>query len=87
MSHQESRELWLYTTSACQLCERAERLLDSMPELRRWTRRDRDIALDDDLMARYATRIPVLSEPESGAELDWPFNADDVLALIETRSV
>ena len=70
----------LYSTSACELCERAARLLGSMPELTGVTVRVVDIVSDDRLYRRLATRIPVLEV--DGIELDWPFNADDVIAAL-----
>ena len=73
--------LILYSTSACSLCERAEQLLRSMPELQFATLDLVDIAQDPALVARYGASIPVLADA-SGAELAWPFNADDVLALL-----
>ncbi len=33
---------------------------------------------DGELEARYGVRVPVLREPRSGAELDWPFTAEAV---------
>ncbi len=74
-----TKSLILYSTDGCHLCENAERLLRSMPELRRMTLDVVDIADDEALFARYGTTIPVLAA--SGAELAWPFNADDVLQL------
>jgi hypothetical protein len=73
-------ELVLYSTDGCHLCESAMRLLASMPELVRRPWSVVDIADDDTLLERYGTRIPVLAF--QGRELGWPFNADDVLALI-----
>ncbi len=70
----------LYSTAACELCERAERLLRSMPELARCTVRVVDIADDECLLGRYGTRIPVLNI--DGKLLDWPFNADDVIDVL-----
>ena len=52
-----------------------------MPELQHLTLDMVDIALDPQLVARYGASIPVLAVA-SGAELAWPFNADDVLALV-----
>ncbi len=75
-----NRTLTLYSTAACELCERAEGLLRSMPELMQCTVRVVDIADDAALYERYGTRIPVLSVSDS--EIDWPFNADDVIALL-----
>ncbi len=79
------RQLLLYSTSACHLCERAMALLASMPELSRYQLTLVDIAAEDALVERYGTRIPVLVLPNptsAQGELDWPFNADQVLALL-----
>jgi hypothetical protein len=73
-------ELVLYSTDGCHLCESAIRLLASMPELVRCPWSVVDIADDDTLLERYGTRIPVLAF--EARELGWPFNADDVVALI-----
>jgi Glutaredoxin-like domain (DUF836) len=75
------KSLILYSTSACSLCERAERLLRSMPELRSVTLDVVDIADDGPLLARYGESIPVLCAG-SAKTLAWPFNADDVIALV-----
>jgi hypothetical protein len=52
-----------------------------MPELRRTTVDVVDIADDPTLFDRYGASIPVVAS-EVGAELAWPFNADDVLRLV-----
>jgi hypothetical protein len=75
--------LTLYSTSGCHLCERALELLRSMPELARHTVIEVDVALDRDVLARYGARIPVIAIGRSGVEVDWPFNADDVIAALE----
>jgi Glutaredoxin-like domain (DUF836) len=75
------KSLILYSTSACSLCERAEGLLRSMPELRTVTLNVVDIADDALLVARYGETIPVIATA-SGNILAWPFNADDVIALV-----
>ena len=75
------KSLILYSTEGCHLCESAERLLRSMPELRRTTVDVVDIVNDATLFARYGASIPVVAT-ERGAELAWPFNADDVLRLV-----
>lgn len=75
------KSLTLYSTEGCHLCESAERLLRSMPELRRTTVDVVDIVDDAALFSRYGTTIPVVAT-EAGAELAWPFNADDVLRLV-----
>jgi hypothetical protein len=73
-----AKSLILYSTGACHLCERAEALLRSMPELRSVPVEVIDIANDAALFERYARFIPVLAS-RSGATLAWPFNAEDIL--------
>ena len=75
-----AKSLILYSTGGCHLCERAEALLRSMPELRRVTVDVVDIAGDAALLERYGQSIPVVATP-SGNTIAWPFNADDVLEL------
>ena len=75
-----NESLLLFSTGACSLCERAEALLRSMPELARVTVDVIDIAEDDALMRRYGASIPVLAARDR--QLVWPFNADDVIELL-----
>ena len=75
------RRLILYTTDGCHLCEAAAALLRSMPELSRTPVTLVDIALDEALVRRYGTRIPVIAC--DAREATWPFNADDVLRLLQ----
>ncbi|MYE12761.1 MAG: glutaredoxin family protein [Gammaproteobacteria bacterium] len=72
--------LILYTTSACSACEEAlERILAlGDPGVR--TLVTRDVADDERLFERYATRVPVLSY--RGTELDWPFGECDMRRLL-----
>jgi len=76
--------LVLYGTPGCHLCEQAEELL--LPSLASgsgpggWE--NVDISLDDTLLARYGTRIPVLRDLTSGCELAWPFDRDRLLAWL-----
>jgi len=51
-----------------------------MPELSRTPIVEIDVATDDALVHRYGARIPVVTC--GTRELAWPFNADDVLALM-----
>ncbi len=75
----------LYSTSACHLCEQAERLL--MP----WVERGLQVAVDDiadsdALFERYGERIPVLRREDSGAELDWPFDAAGLASFLSAQA-
>ncbi|BBL71429.1 glutaredoxin family protein [Methylogaea oryzae] len=67
-------KLELYGTDGCHLCEEAAALLQSLS----LSARHIDIAGDDGLVERYGTRIPVLRRAD-GAELGWPFGAEDVM--------
>lgn len=75
-----SGDLVLLSTAHCTLCDRALEALLSMPELRGRPLRVVDIADDPALVERYGARLPVLCG--GGRELDWPFDAHDVLALL-----
>jgi len=41
-----------------------------------------EIADDDELLERYGVRIPVLQRLDTGAELDWPFDAVAIERLL-----
>ncbi len=62
----------LYVREGCHLCEEASVLLDDMLGTDGWD--GVDIAADDDLLVRYAHRIPVLA-----------LEGEDRLELIITR--
>lgn len=70
--------LMLYSTAGCHLCELAEQQLreaQTQVSLQwRWT----EIVDSEDLMARYAVRIPVVAESVSGAEIGWPFDQSEL---------
>lgn len=63
--------LELYGTDHCHLCEQADALLRGLGVIATHV----DIVEDDDLLARYELRIPVLRRSDTGAELGWPFDA------------
>ncbi len=42
-----------------------------------------DISEDDRLMDLYGVSIPVLRRNRDGSELNWPFQPQDILDLIE----
>ena len=41
-----------------------------------------DITDPEDLTEVYGLRIPVLRRADTGAELDWPFDTDQVVAFV-----
>ena len=73
----ETSELILYGTSACHLCEVADGLIQQHQKARTFNYVKCDISDSDELFARYGVRIPVLQRAD-GAELDWPFSAQDL---------
>ncbi len=73
-------QLNLYTTSNCHLCEQAAELLTSVENI---TINFIEIADNEELINLYGTRIPVLQRVNnSGSELDWPFNFQQIRAFI-----
>lgn len=73
--------LILYTTSNCHLCEQALELLTSQQNIDLTLI---EIADSDALIDLYGTRIPVLHNESNAAELDWPFNLQDVIDFTQT---
>ncbi|WP_028919099.1 glutaredoxin family protein [Pseudoxanthomonas suwonensis] len=67
----------LYQRDDCHLCDQALAVLASIrfPEPES-VFIDGDVALED----TYGTRVPVLRDSRDGRELDWPFDAGQVLA-------
>ena len=74
--------LILYGTLGCHLCEVAEQILATELDLNAMPVELVDIADHDHLVERYGIRIPVLLEPNSGAELGWPFDAEQLQDFI-----
>ena len=75
----------LYTTLGCHLCEEAKALISPLLVNTSWQLQEVDIAEDDDLLANYGIRIPVLSIPAAG-ELNWPFTAQDIISRLNDAS-
>ncbi|MED5240292.1 MAG: glutaredoxin family protein [Pseudomonadota bacterium] len=69
----------LYTTLGCHLCEQAKEMLVMVnPNVEI---ESVDVAEEDDLIAQYGERIPVLAR--KGHELAWPFGLLDVQAFLQ----
>ncbi len=66
------KELVLYSTTHCHLCERAEALIVNYCHA--FNLNIIDIADNDLLLAQYGTRIPVLLSIDNASELNWPFD-------------
>ncbi len=70
-------ECQLFGTLGCHLCEVAEAVL--MPFVEHGLLVELvDIAEREDWVEDYGLRIPVLRRNDNGAELEWPFEAEQV---------
>lgn len=66
----------LYTTLGCHLCELAEALLQQVQRELPVTVQSVEIADDEQLVARYGVRIPVVERLSDHRELGWPFDGE-----------
>lgn len=73
----------LYSTSGCHLCELALQSVLPLLTLRGETLTEVEIADDDALLQRYGTTIPVLRRLADGAELGWPFDAEQLQVWLD----
>ena len=72
------KQQWLlYGTKGCHLCDNAEQLLIQAQCVLPITWQYIDIALDENLVTKYGSKIPVLVNPE-GHVLYWPFSLLDI---------
>ncbi|MDP5291956.1 glutaredoxin family protein [Oceanimonas sp. CHS3-5] len=75
--------LTLFSTDGCHLCEQAWGLLEQTGLAADTD--IKDIIDNEQWLDAYRIRIPVLRR-EDGAELDWPFSADDLIAFNQEQS-
>jgi hypothetical protein len=73
--------LYLYSTSHCHLCENAHALI--LQALKISKLKIVEISNDEQLLARYGLKIPVLQRQDTLAELNWPFSEADVAEFIK----
>ena len=76
--------LRLYFSPECHLCD------DAVEVLKETTKNilieSVNIEGKPELLMRYEIRIPVLQRLDNNAELDWPFDGDDVRQFLEIDS-
>ena len=72
-------KLYLFSTAYCHLCDQAQQLLVNL-EVESFT--IIEIIDDAELLSLYGLRIPVLQRNDTKAELNWPFNADDIVIFL-----
>ncbi|MBX7275876.1 glutaredoxin family protein [Pseudomonas sp. ERGC3:05] len=74
-------ECQLFTTLGCHLCELAEE--EVMPLVEHGLMVELvDIADSEALFETYGLRIPVLRRVDTGAELGWPFDTEQVVSFL-----
>lgn len=73
-------KLVLYSTEGCHLCDVAKVRLQ--PFRQQIDYRVIDIVSDDDLVAQFATSIPVLGDLTTHRLLFWPFECKDIEEFI-----
>ena len=71
--------LFLLSTSGCHLCEVAQRELDNM----RLKYEIIDIIDDEQLVANYGDKIPVLIVEKAEQALFWPFESQQIKQYID----
>lgn len=71
--------LTLYSTSHCHLCDDAVAILNKLA-VNPFT--IVEITDNEQLLLTYSTRIPVLRREDNYAELNWPFNVQDVVQFL-----
>lgn len=78
-------ECQLFGTLGCHLCEQAEEVL--MPLVEHGLLVElMDIAERSDWVELYGLRIPVLRRVDNGSELDWPFEAEQVVSFLQAAA-
>ena len=75
-------ECQLFGTLGCHLCELAE--AEVMPLVQHGLLVELiDIVDSEALVEAYGLRIPVLRRVDTGAELDWPFDTEQIVAFLQ----
>lgn len=71
-------EIYFYSTPGCHLCEQAKAVL--WPVLLQYQFRlaEVDIAMSDELIEKYGTRIPVVGAANRSDELNWLFTSEQL---------
>lgn len=77
----EKERVEFYTTLGCHLCEQAMDIINSTLNREFFEIISFDIADDDELMEKYGVTIPVVKRCETGRELNWPFDQQDLVTL------
>ncbi len=77
------RDLVLYTTLGCHLCDQAKDVIWPCLEVFSYRLVEVDIAEDATLVERYGVRIPVVYRSDLDEELGWPFDAQSLSEFLQ----
>lgn len=80
------KELLLYTTLGCHLCEQAQAMAAPMLSEFSFRLQPVEIADSEELMERYGIRIPVLKRGDNGQELGWPFTEQALRVFLTVQA-
>ena len=72
----------LFSSSGCHLCELGEEILLRVQTTYKFEIEIVDISSSEDLVEKYGIMIPVLLNTENGKHLYWPFNAEEIIFLL-----
>ncbi len=77
------KELILYSTEGCHLCEMAFELISQVGLTEQL--QVIDIAFDDELFSRYGVTIPVVKSEQS--EINWPFDLSQLKQWLTANDI
>lgn len=75
------KQLRLYSTAHCHLCELAQSFL--MQQSENVSVEIIDISNNADFLAKYGLLIPVLQRQDTKAQLHWPFSLVDITMFLK----
>lgn len=79
----QARQITIYTTLGCHLCEQAIAMLQPLQMKGIIALTEVDIADYEELLETYGVRIPVLRRQDNDAELGWPFGLEEVESFLQ----
>ncbi len=80
------KELLLYTTVGCHLCDLAKEQLEPLLDAFSFKIVEVEIADDDILLEKYGVRIPVVKINHHNNELAWPFDTEMAFHFFQENS-
>ena len=80
------KNIILYTTEACHLCELAVDQIEQSESFEQIRLTEIDINSDMALLKKFATRVPVVTVAGSSSYLFWPFDHYEVSQWIQSMS-